>query len=79
MLTELPKIAEITLFLGLCIPSLIFRCGDIEKNPGPKYSSLTLCQWNLNGLAAHDLSKSRYFKHMQPNITMTQYAYQKLF
>ena len=41
MLTELPKIAEITLFLGLCIPSLLFRCGDIEKNPGPKYSSLT--------------------------------------
>ena len=57
MLTELPKIAEITLFLGLCIPSLIFRCGDIEKNPGPKYSSLTLCHWNLNGLTAHDSIK----------------------
>ena len=57
MLTELPKIAEITLFLGLCIPSLLFRCGDIEKNPGPKYSSLTFCHWNLNGLTAHDSIK----------------------
>ena len=57
MLAELPKIAEITLFLGLCIPSLLFRCGDIEKNPGPKYSSLTFCHWNLNGLTAHDSIK----------------------
>ena len=53
MLTGLPKIAEITLFLGLCLPSLLFRWGDIEKNPGPKYSSLTFCHWNLNGLTAH--------------------------
>ena len=57
MLTELPKIAEITLFLGLCIPSLLFRCGDIEKKTGPKYSSLTFCHWNLNGLTAHDSIK----------------------
>ena len=57
MLTELPKIAKITLFLGLCIPSLLFRCGDIEKNPGPQCSSLTFCHWNLNGLTAHDSIK----------------------
>ena len=25
----------------------------MEKNPGPKYSSLTFCPWNLNGLTAH--------------------------
>ena len=54
MLTKLPKIAEITLFLVLCIPSLLFRWGDTEKNPGPKYSSLAFCHWNLNGLTAHD-------------------------
>ena len=30
------------------------QCGDIEVNPGPKYSSLTFCHWNLNGLTAHD-------------------------
>ena len=62
MLTELSKIAEITLFLGLCIPSLLFRCGDIEKNPGPKYSSLTFCHWNLNGLTAHDSIKVSLFQ-----------------
>ena len=57
MLTELPKIAEITLFLGFCIPSLLFRCGDNEKKPGPTYSSLIFCHWNLNGLTAHDSIK----------------------
>ena len=31
MLTKLPKIAKITLFLGLCIPSLLFRCGILKK------------------------------------------------
>ena len=57
MLIELPKIAETTLFLGLCIFSLLFRCGDIKKKPGPKYSSVTFCHWNLNGLTAHDSIK----------------------
>ena len=57
MLTEVPKIAKTTLFLGLRIPSLLFRCGDIEKIPGPKYSSLAFCHWNLNGLTAHDSIK----------------------
>ena len=41
MSTKLPKIAKITIFLVLCISSLLFRCGEIEKNPGPKYPSLT--------------------------------------
>ena len=27
------------------------------KKPGPKYSSLTFCHWNLNGLTAHDSIK----------------------
>ena len=57
MLTKLPKIAKITIFLVLCIPSLLFRCGDIEKNPGSKYLSLTFCHWNLNGLTDHDSIK----------------------
>ena len=30
MLTEVLKIAKTTLFLSLYIPSLLFRCGDIE-------------------------------------------------
>ena len=33
--------------------NLLSRCGDIEKNPGPRYSSLSFCHWNLNGLTAH--------------------------
>ena len=57
MLTKLPKIAKITIFLVLCIPSLVFRRGNIEKNPGPKYLSLTFCHWNLNDLTAHDSIK----------------------
>ena len=57
MLTEVPKIAKTTLFLDLCIPSQLFRCGDIEKNPGLKYSYLTFCLWNLNGLTDHDSIK----------------------
>ena len=57
MLTKLPKIAKIIIFLVLCIRSLLFHCGDIEKNPCPKYSSLTFFHWNLNGLTAHDSIK----------------------
>ena len=29
----------------------------LKKNTGPKYSSLTFCHWNLNGLTAHDSIK----------------------
>ena len=54
---KLPKIGEITIFLFLCLPNLLAQCGDIEANPGPKYSSLTFCHWNLNGLTAHDFIK----------------------
>ena len=43
-----------TIVLSLCISNLLMQCGDIEVNPGPKYSSLTFCHWNLNGLTTHD-------------------------
>ena len=39
------------------IQNLQSRCGDIEENPGPKYSSLTSFYWNLNALTAHDSTK----------------------
>ena len=45
------------IFLFICVVNLICHCGDIETNPGPKYSSLTFCHWNLNGLTAHDFIK----------------------
>ena len=34
-------------------------CGDIETNPGPNKSNKTLsiCHWNLNGLAANNFAK----------------------
>ena len=43
---------------------------DIEENPGPKYSSLTFCHWNLNGLTAHDSTK---ISLLQAYITQHNY------
>ena len=37
------KIAKHTVFLLSFIPNLLFRCGNTEENPGPKYSYLTFC------------------------------------
>ena len=51
------KIADITVFLLFFIQNLLPCCGDIEENPGPKYSSPTFCHWNLNRLTAHDSTK----------------------
>ena len=45
------------IFLFICIVNLLCHCDDIEANPGPKYSSLTFCHWNLNDLTAHDSIK----------------------
>ena len=53
-ITKLPKMVKTTIFLSLCISNLLMQCGDIEVNPGPKYSSLTFCHWNLNDVTAHD-------------------------
>ena len=50
------------ILLSLCFPNLLICCGDIEKNPGPKYSSLKLCHWNLSGLTAHDSIKISLFQ-----------------
>ena len=54
LLTKLPKMTKIAIFLLFCLRDLLFRCSDIEANPGPKYSSLAFCDWNLKGLTAHD-------------------------
>ena len=45
------------IFLFICIVNLLCRCGDTETNPCPKYSSVTFCHRNLNGLTAHDSIK----------------------
>ena len=57
ILKNLPKIVKVIIILFLCLPNLLFCCGDIEKNPGPKYSALKFCHWNLNGITAHDAIK----------------------
>ena len=38
---------------------LLMLCGDIESNPGPTPMSqnLSVCYWNLNGIAAHNYTK----------------------
>ena len=37
LLTKLPKMIKIAIFLIIWFPNLLFRCGDIEANPAPKY------------------------------------------
>ena len=56
-ITKLPKMVKTIIFLSLCISNLLMQCGDIEVNPGPKYSSLIFCHRNLNGLRGHDNTK----------------------
>ena len=58
------KIADITVFLWFFSQNLLSCCGEREENPGPKYSSLTFCHWNLNGLTAQDSTKILYFKRI---------------
>ena len=48
---------KVIILLSLCLANLLLCCGDIEKHPGPKYSLLKFCHWNLNGLTAHDSIK----------------------
>ena len=54
LITKLSEMVKTITFLSLCVSNLLMQCGDIEVNRGPKYSSLTFCNWNLNGLIAHD-------------------------
>ena len=54
---KISKKIKITTFLFLCALNILIQCGDVETNPGPKYSSLKFCHWNLNGITAHDSIK----------------------
>ena len=66
------------MFLFICIVDLLCGCGDIEANPGPKYSSLTFVHWNLNCLTAHgSWLKSHYFKPTFSSKIITSYVYRK--
>ena len=70
LLTKLSKMKKIAIFLLFSLRNLLFRCGDIEANPGPKYSSLTFCHWNLNGLTTHNSIK---ISLLQAYITQHNY------
>ena len=58
-------IVQYFLFFQICIfvPFVrlaLLKSGDIEINPGPEIScnqNLSLCHWNLNGIAANDFVK----------------------
>ena len=49
----------------LFIFALLLCHGDIKINPGPKKfkeNSLSICQWSLNSLSAHNFSKLTQLK-----------------
>ena len=60
-LTALNYSLQVCLFINQSFDRcFLSRCGDIETNPGPDYtsnSSFSVCHWNLNGIAAHDYVK----------------------
>ena len=70
LLTKLPKMKKIAIFLLFSLRNLLFRCGDIEANRGPKYLSLTFCHWNLSGLTTHNSIK---ISLLQAYITQHNY------
>ena len=50
---------QLCIFLPFIMNNLKI-CGDIESNPGPVNNpaqDLTVCHWNLNGIAAHNFVK----------------------
>ena len=43
------------------------RNGDIEQNPGPKFTSsqsFSICHWNLNNISAHNFIKISLLKNL---------------
>ena len=60
----------LNIFLFICIVNFLCRFGVIETNPDLKYSPVTFCHWNLNGLEAHDSIK---ISLLQPYIFQHNY------
>ena len=53
----------LTIFWGKF--DLLMLCGDIESNRGPRSNygqSFSICNWNLNSIAAHNFSKISLLK-----------------
>ena len=65
ILTECLYISLLSL---LYIFSFLLCHGDIEPNSGPrklKQNSLSVCQWNLNSLSAHNFPKITAIENVQ--------------
>ena len=56
-LTNILQLVDVGMHFLQYIKILLYCCGDIEINSGPKWSSLTFCHWNLNSVAAHEFIK----------------------
>ena len=56
-LTNILQLVDVEILFSLYIKILLYFCGDIEINPGPKRSHLTFYHWNLNGVVAHEFIK----------------------
>ena len=48
--------------LFLFVQILLSRCGDIEDDSRPKYSTLTCCHWNSNWVIAYDSTKKSFIQ-----------------
>ena len=48
-------------FRFVCILLILFVCGDVELNPGPKNRNscydFSICHWNFNSITAHNFVK----------------------
>ena len=62
IITKIPisenlRLLKISTFLLFLVFFFKIYSLNAAENPGPKYSSLRFCHWNLNGLVAHDCIK----------------------
>ena len=53
---------KVIILVSLRLQNLLICCGDIEKNPGPKYSLSVIGISTVSQFTI--LLKSRYFKHI---------------
>ena len=57
----LSNYCTITFYFVCCVALTSFICGNVELDPRPKSTkssyNISLCDWNLNSLPAHNFSK----------------------
>ena len=58
-------LSQIGILLNPFLDYILLLCGDIESNPGPNdlpSQPISVCYWNVNGIAAHDYVKLSLLK-----------------